>query len=57
MDATKKILSKQELKILELLSIGYPSEKIGIVLTITKATVKTHQRNMLRKTGIGNSQQ
>jgi two-component system nitrate/nitrite response regulator NarL len=55
--SAKTILSKQELKILELLSMGHTSEKMGVALDITKYTVQTHRRNMLRKTGFGNSQQ
>lgn len=50
-------LSKTELKVLELVSNGYTSETIGLKLDITKNTVQTHRRNMLRKTGFNNTQQ
>lgn len=53
----KKGISKQELKILDLVSKGYNSEKIGTVLAIAKSTVQTHRRNMLKKTGFNNTQQ
>jgi len=53
----KKILSTRELKILELVAKGFTSEKIGEILTIAKTTVQTHRRNMLRKTGINNTQE
>ena len=55
--AEKKPISKQELKILALVAKGYTSEKIGGVLAIAKTTVQTHRRNMLRKTGLNNTQQ
>ena len=43
--------------ILALVARGYNSQQIGEALTITKATVQTHRRNMLRKTGFINTQQ
>jgi DNA-binding CsgD family transcriptional regulator len=55
--AAKKPISKQELKILAMVAKGYTSEKIGEVLAIAKTTVQTHRRNMLRKTGLNNTQQ
>lgn len=56
-EVSKKILSKRELTILELVASGNSSEQIGIVLTISKSTVQTHRRNMLKKTGFNNTQQ
>lgn len=53
---TKIIISKRELKILELVAKGHTSEKIGELLTIAKSTVQTHRRNMLRKTKFMNTQ-
>lgn len=53
----KKGISKQELKILDLISKGFTSEVIGQKLTIAKSTVQTHRRNMLKKTGFKNTQQ
>jgi DNA-binding CsgD family transcriptional regulator len=53
----KKLLSRRELTILELVASGNNSEQIGKALTITKTTVQTHRRNMLRKTGLNNTQQ
>jgi DNA-binding CsgD family transcriptional regulator len=53
----QKPISKQELKILQLVAMGYTSEKIGKELAIAKTTVQTHRRNMLRKTGFSNTQQ
>lgn len=51
------VLSKSELKVLTLISAGFTSETIGLKLEITKSTVQTHRRNMLRKTGFKNTQQ
>lgn len=52
-----RVLSKSELKVLALICNGYTSETIGLKLDITKNTVQTHRRNMLRKTGFKNTQQ
>lgn len=52
-----RVLSKRELSILELVASGKNSEEIGKTLTITKTTVQTHRRNMLKKTGMNNTQQ
>jgi DNA-binding CsgD family transcriptional regulator len=49
------VLSKQEIKILELMANGHTSEDIAEKLSIAKSTVQTHRRNMLRKTGKKNS--
>lgn len=51
------VLSKRELTILELVASGNNSEQIGKVLTISTSTVQTHRRNMLKKTGMNNTQQ
>lgn len=53
----KNLISKRELKVLELVAKGFTSEKIGESLAIAKTTVQTHRRNMLRKTGVGNTQE
>jgi DNA-binding NarL/FixJ family response regulator len=57
MKEPKKMISKRELKILELVARGYTSEKIGELLHIAKSTVQTHRRNMLYKTGFNNTTQ
>ncbi len=54
---TKKALSKQELKILDLIAKGYTSEQIGKELFIAESTVQTHRRNMLKKTETINVQE
>lgn len=54
---SKTLISKRELKILELVAKGHTSEKIGQILAIAKSTVQTHRRNMLSKTKFANTQQ
>jgi DNA-binding CsgD family transcriptional regulator len=45
------MISKSELKELDLILKELTSETIGKQLEITMSTVQTHRRNMLRKTG------
>ena len=52
-----KQITDRELMVLAFVARGYNSQQIGEALTITKATVQTHRRNMLRKTGFKNTQQ
>jgi DNA-binding CsgD family transcriptional regulator len=47
-------ISKRELQILELIGKGYSSEEITDLLCISKKTLYTHRRNLLRKTGCRN---
>lgn len=55
MSDQRHALSKQELKVLELMAKGFTSERIAEKLSIAKSTVQTHRRNMLRKTELKNS--
>ena len=55
-DEILKTISDRELMVLALVARGYNSQQIGEALTITKATMQTHRRNMLRKTGFINTQ-
>lgn len=48
-------LSKREVEILILISKGLNSTQIGEVLFISKKTVDTHRKNMLKKLGASNS--
>lgn len=57
MSKREMLLSKSELKVLELVVKGLTSETIGVKLSIAKSTVQTHRRNMLRKTNFNNTQQ
>lgn len=49
------MLSAREVQILRLLARGFSSRDIGEMLRITKNTVDTHRRNMLRKTEVANT--
>ena len=57
MSKSELLLSKSELKVLELVVKGLTSETIGVKLSIATSTVQTHRRNMLRKTNFNNTQQ
>lgn len=48
-------LSKREIQILELIASGLNSFQIGTQLFIAEETVRTHRRNLLRKTATTNS--
>ncbi|WP_162055946.1 LuxR C-terminal-related transcriptional regulator [Pontibacter pamirensis] len=54
-EGKEAILSKREKEVLKLLSDGLTSERIGEKLFITTATVSTHRKNMLQKTGCKNT--
>lgn len=47
----KNVLTKREMEILTLLSQNKTTKEIAKELSISKATVATHRKNMLRKTG------
>ncbi|WP_264520429.1 LuxR C-terminal-related transcriptional regulator [Flavobacterium sp. N1994] len=46
----KNLLTKREKEIINYLAIGYSSKLIGTELGITKNTVDTHRKNILKKT-------
>ena len=50
-----QVLSERELEILFLIGKGYSSRKIGEIIHISKHTVDTHRRNILRKLETTNS--
>ncbi|MBA4850280.1 response regulator transcription factor [Emticicia sp. BO119] len=50
-----KLLSKREIEILKWISEGLNSEQIATKLYISVHTVKTHRKNMLRRTNSSNS--
>ncbi len=52
--ASNSFLSKRESEILDLVFSGYNSKKIGEKLFITKNTVDTHRRNIIKKLGASN---
>lgn len=50
-----EILSQREKEILELLAKGYTAEKIGEILHLSFNTVRTHRKNMLKKSKYSNT--
>jgi len=52
---TNSILSQREIEIVELLSQGKCSTEIALGLCISKHTVDTHRRNILRKLDLPNT--
>jgi DNA-binding NarL/FixJ family response regulator len=44
-------LSEREREVLGLISKGFSTSEISSYLSISKQTVETHRKNMLRKTG------
>jgi len=48
-------LSEREIEIVRLLAEGLASKQIGAELNISKHTVDTHRRNLLRKTDCKNT--
>lgn len=52
---TKSIFTKRETELLKLLAAGKTSAAIASILFISKETVDRHRKNMLTKTGSGNT--
>jgi len=48
---TGNVFSKREFEIIKLISCGHDSMKIAEALFLSKHTVNTHRRNLLKKTG------
>lgn len=53
--APLEILSNREVDVLQLISNGYSSMKIGLQLSISTETVNTHRKNMRRKLKVSNT--
>jgi DNA-binding NarL/FixJ family response regulator len=56
-EAFQSKLSKREMEIVKLLAEGLTSIQIADKLFIAEHTVKTHRKNILRKTGVTNTSQ
>ncbi len=54
---SKKFFTEREIEVLQLLSKGYKSKEIEQVLHISFHTVRTHRRNMLKKTSLESTTQ
>lgn len=44
-----ELLSKREFQVFELIGKGYLSSEIAVALNISKATVSTHRKNIIKK--------
>jgi len=53
----EKLFTEREMDVLQLLGRGYKSKDIEKILNISLHTVRTHRRNMLKKTGLDNTTQ
>jgi DNA-binding CsgD family transcriptional regulator len=53
----EKLFTEREMEVLQLLSKGYKSKDIEKILNISLHTVRTHRRNMLKKTRMDNTSQ
>jgi DNA-binding NarL/FixJ family response regulator len=47
--------SKRELEIMKLISNGFASKQIADNLNISKLTVDTHRKNLIKKAGVRNT--
>ena len=52
---SKETLSHREKQVLRLLVEGKASKEIGVILNISKQTVDTHRKNMLKKNNLSNT--
>ena len=52
---SKETLTKREKEVLRLMVEGKLSKQIGGILNISKQTVDTHRKNMLRKNSLSNT--
>jgi DNA-binding NarL/FixJ family response regulator len=56
-DTKKHEFTKMELKVIELIAIGYTNKDIASAFSISEKTVKAHLTNIFKKTGIRNRYQ
>lgn len=54
---TENLLSKSELRVIQLLADGLTAKEIGARLFVTAETIITHKKNAMQKTGCKNSNQ
>jgi DNA-binding NarL/FixJ family response regulator len=50
-------ISPREIEVLQLISMGYSNKEIANELFISKLTVETHRRNMVKRMGFRNAYQ
>jgi DNA-binding NarL/FixJ family response regulator len=50
-------ITAREIEVLQLISMGYSNKEIASMLFISKLTVETHRRNMVKRMGFRNAYQ
>lgn len=50
-------ITAREIEVLQLISMGYSNKEIASILFISKLTVETHRRNMVKRMGFRNAYQ
>lgn len=53
----RNTISAREIEVLQLISLGYSNKEIAEELFISRLTVETHRRNMVKRMGFKNAYQ
>ncbi len=53
----QEAISPREMEVLQLISLGYCNKEIADMLFISRLTVETHRRNMVKRMGFRNAYQ
>lgn len=56
-DFPQSMISAREVEVLQLISMGYSNKEIASLLFISKLTVETHRKNMVKRMGFKNAYQ
>lgn len=56
-DHLQRTISAREIEVLQLISLGYSNKEIAAQLFISRLTVETHRRNMVKRMGFKNAYQ
>ena len=56
-DHLQNNISAREIEVLQLISLGYSNKEIADKLFISRLTVETHRRNMVKRMGFKNAYQ
>lgn len=56
-DFPQSMISAREVGVLQLISMGYSNKEIASLLFISKLTVETHRKNMVKRMGFKNAYQ
>ena len=53
----QSLISAREVEVLQLISMGYSNKEIADLLFISRLTVETHRKNMVKRMGFRNAYQ